>query len=101
MLDTAGSYTLTASDGGTERPRSPPVSRSLRPAASNLVFGVQPSNVTAGLADQPVDPVDVEDTFGNIVTTDNSNVTLSVASGPESVAQLPWRLSTASPRSAT
>ena len=35
---------------------------------------------------QPVDLVDVEDQFGNIVTTDSSNVTLSVASGPGSLS---------------
>ena len=39
--------------------------------------------MTAGVADSPSIVVDVEDPFGNIVTSDSSNVTLAVASGPE------------------
>jgi len=42
--------------------------------------------VTAGVADSPAIVVDAEDQFGNIVTTDPSNVTLAVASGPSSAS---------------
>ena len=84
-FDTAGSYTLTASDGSL----TPATSSSLAvsaASASKVVYGVQPSNVTAGVADSPSITVDVEDQFGNIVTTDSSNVTLAVASGPGSLS---------------
>jgi len=80
-LDTPGNYTLTASDGSLTSATSNGFTVSAA-AASKLVYAVQPSNVTAGVADSPSIVVDVEDRFGNIVTADNSNVTLSVASGP-------------------
>ena len=84
-LDTAGNYTLTASDGGLTSATSNGFTVS--PAsASKVVYGVQPSNVTAGVADSPSIVVDVEDQFGNIVTTDSSSVTLAVASGPGSLS---------------
>ena len=84
-FDTAGSYTLTASDGAVSGATSS--SFTVSPAAtSKLVYGQQPSNATAGVADSPSITVDVEDPFGNIVTTDSSNVTLSVASGPGSTS---------------
>jgi plastocyanin len=85
ILDTAGNYTLTASDGALATATSS--SFTVNPAAaSKVVYGVQPSNVTAGVADSPPIVVDVEDQFGNIVTTNSSNVTLSVASGPGSLS---------------
>jgi autotransporter-associated beta strand protein len=81
ILDTAGTYTLTAGDGGLTHAMSN--SFVVSPAAaSKVVYGVQPSDVTAGVANSPSVVVDVEDQFGNIVTSDSSNVTLSVASGP-------------------
>jgi autotransporter-associated beta strand protein len=83
ILDTAGTYTLTASDGGL----APATSNSFTvtpAAAAKVVYGVQPSNVTAGVANSPSIVVDVEDQFGNVVTSDSSNVTLAVASGPGS-----------------
>ena len=84
-LNTAGNYTLTASDGALNGATS--TSFTVSPAAaSKVVYGVQPSNVTAGVADSPSIVVDVEDPFGNIVTTDSSNVTLAVASGPGSLS---------------
>ena len=43
-------------------------------------------HVTAGVADSPSITVEVEDQFGNIVTSDSSNVTLAVASGPGSLS---------------
>ena len=54
------------------------------PAAVNqLVFGVQPTNTTAGVAIAPAVIVKIEDQFGNVVTTDNTDtVTVNVASGP-------------------
>jgi hypothetical protein len=80
-LDTAGNYTLTAGDGTLTSATSNSFTVSAA-AASKLVYAVQPSNVTAGVADSPSIVVDVEDQFGNIVTSNSSNVTLSVGSGP-------------------
>ena len=55
-------------------------------AGTQVVYGVEPSNVTAGVANSPSIVVDVEDPFGNIVLTDSSTVTLSIASGPGSLS---------------
>jgi hypothetical protein len=83
ILDTAGSYTLTASDGSLSSATSN--SFGVSPAAaSKLVYTSQPSNVIAGGANSPSIVVAVEDQYGNVVTGDSSNVTLSVASGPGS-----------------
>src|SRR5205085_2550590 len=55
--------------------------------ADHLGFSVQPSNTTAGLAISPAVQVSVFDTFGNLLTGDNSDqVTLSIASGPGGLA---------------
>ncbi len=84
-IDTAGSYTLTATDGSLSSATSG--SFTVTPAAaSTLVFAVQPSSVTAGDPNSPAITVDVEDRFGNLVTTNSSNVTLSVATGPGSAS---------------
>jgi hypothetical protein len=53
--------------------------------SAQLAFVQQPTNVTAGTAISPAFTVDVEDSDGNIVTSDDSNVTISVASGPGTV----------------
>jgi hypothetical protein len=47
-------------------------------AASNLVFAEQPTSTTAGSAINPAIVVDVEDAKGNLVTSDNSTVILSL-----------------------
>ena len=83
-FDTAGNYTLTASDG------------SLTPATSSSFTSVRRpprrwcmafSRATFRRSrDSPSITVDVEDQFGNLVTTDSSNVTLAVASGPGSLS---------------
>ena len=83
-LDTAGSYTLAASDGSLTGANSN--SFTVSPAAaSQLVYNQQPTNVTAGVAISPSITVDVEDQFGNVVTGDGSNVTLSVDTGPGAI----------------
>ncbi|MGA3065964.1 MAG: S53 family peptidase, partial [Tepidisphaeraceae bacterium] len=53
-------------------------SSSPSPAAAQLAFVQQPSDSTAGSAINPSLVVDVEDSDGDIVTTDNSTVTISV-----------------------
>jgi len=62
-----------------------PVGNLLVPALagdSQLAFNQQPTSVTAGSTISPAITVDVEDAAGNIVTSDNSSVTLTIASGP-------------------
>jgi uncharacterized repeat protein (TIGR03803 family) len=84
VLDTAGSYSLAAADGSLTGVNSSAFT--VNPtAASKLVYTQQPSTVTAGVANSPNIVVDVEDQYGNVITTDSSNVTLSVASGGGSV----------------
>jgi trimeric autotransporter adhesin len=73
ILDTAGSYTLTASDGSLTSANSTSFTVTAA-AASKVVYATQPSNVVAGVANSPSIVVNVEDQFGNIVTTDSSNV---------------------------
>ena len=83
VLDTAGSYTLSesatsdlggpASNSFTVTPQSP----------TQLLFGQQPGSTVAGVAINPAVTAKLEDQYGNIVTTDNTDqVTVGVASGP-------------------
>jgi uncharacterized repeat protein (TIGR03803 family) len=83
-IDTAGTYSLNAVDGSDTSATSNAFTVSAA-AAADLAFSQQPSTVTAGNAISPGITVDVEDQFGNIVTTNSSNVTLSVHSGPGSL----------------
>ena len=79
-IDTAGSYTLAASDGSLTGATSN--SLAISPAAaSKLVFGQQPTNATAGVAISPAVTVEVEDAYGNVVTSNSSTVTLKLSSG--------------------
>ncbi|HEY8747446.1 MAG TPA: hypothetical protein VIM11_05710 [Tepidisphaeraceae bacterium] len=84
VINAAGSYTLTATDGSLTPLTS--ASFSITSAASNkLVFIGGPSDTTAGIAVSPHVVIDVQDSFGNIVTIDNSSVTMTVATGPGSL----------------
>lgn len=49
---------------------------------NQLVFGQEPTNTTAGAAISPAVTVKIEDSGGNVVTSDNSVVTLAVGLGP-------------------
>jgi subtilase family serine protease len=81
LLDTAGTYTLLASASGLTSATSNDFT--ISPAAANeLVFVQQPTSITAGDAIAPSITLDIEDQFGNIVTTNSSTVTLSAATGP-------------------
>ena len=76
-LPTAGTYIAVATDGAVSSGNSGTFAVSPA-AASTLVFAQQPSNVIVGAPISPSVVVDVEDQFGNLVTTDNSMVTLSL-----------------------
>jgi hypothetical protein len=83
LLDTAGKYKLTATHGTLTAAKSSKFTVSAA-AASKLAFSVQPSSVTTNTAISPPIVVDVEDQFGNLVSTDNSDVILSIKKGTAS-----------------
>ncbi len=73
-------YTLRATDGGLSSATSSAFN--ITPgAASQLAFSTQPANTAAGATMASV-VVQVQDANGNVVTTDNSNVTLSIGANP-------------------
>jgi len=82
-LDKAGRYTLRATDAALGRAVSGifTISPDTTNAEDLAFLGSDPRSGTAG---QPLRPIKVavEDEFGNIVTTDDSSVTLSVNTGP-------------------
>ena len=73
-------YTLVASDGSLTGATSS--SFNITPAPAKVVFTIQPSNTLAGNTMTPAVQVTVEDANGNVVTTDNSNVTLTIGTNP-------------------
>jgi NADH/NAD ratio-sensing transcriptional regulator Rex len=86
-LNTAGNYTLSAIDAGDTLGAVQSGSFAIAPAsASTLVFVQQPTNATAGVAFSPALVVDVEDAFGNVVTSDNSSVALAIQTGTGTLA---------------
>jgi hypothetical protein len=56
--------------------------RCLLSAATQLAFVQQPSTAVVGTPISPNVTVDVQDSGGNLVTTDNSNVTIAFSIGP-------------------
>ncbi len=80
ILNKTGTYTLSAADGTLAGATSSNISVVIAPA--KLAFKVVPATGNAGSALASSLTVDALDPFGNIVTTDNSTVTLTVASGP-------------------
>jgi hypothetical protein len=78
-LSLGGSYALAATDGVMTTVSS---AFSVSGSAYKLAFIQQPSNGVAGALLTPAFEVAVEDQAGNIVTTDDSSVTLSIRIGP-------------------
>ena len=73
-------YTLTASDGSLAKATSAKLT--INPGApSQLAFQTVPAKGTAGVAMAPSIKVAVLDSFGNVVTSDNSSVTLTLSAG--------------------
>src|SRR5207244_949209 len=68
--------------GGCSGSTSGPV----QPAATKLVFTVQPSNAGAGAVNTPAVQVTVQDAQGNIVTTATTSITLAIGTNPASGA---------------
>jgi hypothetical protein len=81
IFDTAGSYTLTASDGALTSGTSTTFAIGAGSAA-RLAFSQQPSNSLAGTAIGPAVAVQVQDRFGNFATSDTSKVSMTISSGP-------------------
>ena len=79
VIDTAGSYNLTASDGALPPAQSNPFN--IVAQASQLVFTQQPNNTYAGEAVNPSVTVSLEDGFGNVATGNTSTVTLTLSGG--------------------
>jgi uncharacterized repeat protein (TIGR01451 family) len=80
-IDQVGTFTLLATDGSIPSVVSVPFNIHAG-APEQLVFAQQPTNTTAGVAISPPVTVDVEDQYGNLVTTDDDNITMTVNSGP-------------------
>jgi sugar lactone lactonase YvrE len=78
---TPGTNTLTATAAGIAGSVSF-TATAVPGAAARLAFATQPSDVVPGRQITPAVSVLVEDSFGNIVTTDNSLVTLTLANNP-------------------
>ncbi|MEI8196523.1 MAG: hypothetical protein WCI73_11490, partial [Phycisphaerae bacterium] len=79
-LTTAGAYTLKATDGTLTLATSTSFTINST-VASKLAFVQQPTAVTAGQNIAPAVTVNVLDQYGNLVTTDNSNVMIALNSG--------------------
>jgi hypothetical protein len=85
VLDTAGSYTLGATDGSLTAAKSTGIT--VNPAAATQAVILQtPSTGTAGQALVPTLQIALKDQFGNVVTSNTSALTVSVVSGPAGFA---------------
>jgi hypothetical protein len=88
-LDKAGQYTLIATDSSNGNVLAGAAGVSITAStATRLAFVTQPGDTPAGAFFDPSVAVAVEDSLGNIVTSDDSPVTLSIASQPGSGAIL-------------
>jgi hypothetical protein len=83
----AGSYTLTATDGGLTSATSGSISITAGPA-THLAFTTPPGGGASGAAWSTQPAVSVEDASGNVVAGNTSSVTLAIASQPGSGAAL-------------
>jgi uncharacterized repeat protein (TIGR03803 family) len=80
-LKIAGAYTLMATDGSDNAGVSNQIS--IAPAAAaKLVIAQQPTTGTHGVALTPSLIADIEDAFGNLITTASSSVTIALSSKP-------------------
>jgi pyrimidine deaminase RibD-like protein len=77
----APAVTISGANTGLSAPRGIVVVPISTATPAKLVFITQPSGATAGIVFGTQPRVAVEDAAGNIVTTDTSNVTLSITTG--------------------
>jgi uncharacterized delta-60 repeat protein len=76
---TAGTYTLTATDGADTAATSTSFTISA-PGANKLAFATQPVNVTTASGLGTI-KIDVENTSGTLLSSDHSSVTLTIETG--------------------
>ena len=81
VINTLGSYTLTAGDGTLTNATSNSFTITVPGMAAKLGFTQQPTGAQAGVAISPAVTVAVQDASGNTITTDASSVTLTLGSG--------------------
>ena len=82
ILDTAGTYTLTATDSNAGVTSAVSGTITVNPgAATQLVVQPVTTPSTVGQTISPAITVTAEDAFGNVATSDDDSVTLNVASG--------------------
>jgi hypothetical protein len=82
ILDTAGTYTLMATDNSTGVTSAVSGTITVNPgAATQLVIQPVTTPGTVGQAITPAITVTAEDAFGNVATGDDDSVTLNLASG--------------------
>jgi len=81
-IDTAGNYTLQATDGGLAPGLSSKFTVTPDASSPQLVLVQHPASSVIGAPVTPAIVADIEDQFGNIITTDHSKVTLTLPSGP-------------------
>jgi uncharacterized repeat protein (TIGR03803 family) len=84
VIDLVGFYTISVSDGTFSGSIASPVT--ITPGTpAKVAFAAQPQNTPTGDKLPPV-TVNILDSFGNLVTSDNTDsVSISVASGPGSI----------------
>ena len=75
---------LIPSSAGIAAPGASPAPSFAPGPATQLVFGVQPSDTLPGATISPAVTLRVEDQFGALVTTDASAVTLAIGTNPAS-----------------
>jgi hypothetical protein len=85
ILYTAGSYTLTAKDGGLISITSDAFTINV-PTGLHLVFAASPRSAKVNTTINPPPVIYVEDSAGEIVRNYNSVVTLPVYSGPGKIS---------------
>jgi hypothetical protein len=78
IINAAGTYTLTATDGLLTSATS---SSFTIAASSQLAFAQQPTQTVAGTVISPAVTVAVENAGGSIITTDSSFITLTLSAG--------------------
>jgi hypothetical protein len=82
ILDTAGIYTLSATDSNTGVTSAVSGTVTVNAAAATqLLVQAVTTPGTVGQAITPAVTVTAEDAFGNVATNDNDSVTLNLASG--------------------
>jgi hypothetical protein len=78
LISAAGTYTLTATDGLLTSATSSPFTIA---ASTRLAFTQQPTQTVAGVTVSPAVTVAVENSAGNVITSDSSLVTLTLSHG--------------------